>query len=494
MESVETPIVEMKNIVKVYPDGVKALDGVSLRLYRGMVHALLGENGAGKTTLMRILYGEIKPSRGEIYVDGEPVRFHTPIDAIRKGIAMIYQHPRMVPTLTIGENIDLYFDSAGIPPEERQERLKRAEEVTGFHIPLDSRVEDSPIGVLQRAEIVRSLAAGSRVMILDEPTTNLTPLEVEGLFKAIDRMKTNGVAIVYITHRLPEIERIADIVTVLRKGRVVASEVPRESLTREELARLMVGEIPQPARRTERKIGKPIVKIKSLRARKRIQLAIEELEVREGEILGVAGVEGNGQEELVYSILGVIEPEAGTVELLDKRVQGPSDFLARGGAYVPGDRTKALVSWFSIAENLAFLVYAHEGPSFMPPTMLSRLYAEIRDAFKIVAKSPWAPVATLSGGNQQKLLVGSQLYLKPRVIVAVNPTRGLDVATTRYVRNLLVEYASKGAAVILVSSDLDEILEVSDRIIVLYKGRVSGELAREEATPERLGVLMGGGG
>ncbi|MCE4622626.1 MAG: ABC transporter ATP-binding protein [Desulfurococcales archaeon] len=493
MEETTKPLIELRSIVKIYPDGVKALQRVSLKVYPGEVHALLGENGAGKTTLMRILYGEIKPTSGDILIEGRPAKFNTPLDAIREGISMIYQHPRMVPTLTIMENIDLYFDNAGIPRDERKRRLYEAQELTGFDIPYNLLVEDASLGVLQRAEIVRSIAAGSRVLILDEPTTNLTPIEVEGLFKAIRNMKKKGISVIYITHRLPEVKEIADTVTVLRKGKVVKGAMPIHSVSMEELARLMVGELPKPTAKQSYRKNKKIIEIKNLIVEGRIALRINKLELYEGEILGIAGVEGNGQDELVKAILGILKPKQGEVKLLGERVKGPRDFLLRGGAYVPGDRTKALVQWFSIAENLAFLIYAHSGPNLLTPGKLASTYEMIRRQYNVVAQSPWSQISTLSGGNQQKLLVGSQLSLNPRVLLAVNPTRGLDVATTNYVRSLLIKYASKGTGVLLVSSDLDEILEISDRILVLYKGRIAGELSREEATPERIGVLMGGG-
>lgn len=487
------PLVELEDIVKIYPDGVKALQGVSLRIYPGEVHALLGENGAGKTTLMRILYGEIKPSKGSIVVDGKKVRFHTPLDAIRTGISMIYQHPRMVPTLTIKDNIDIYLENARVPRGERSERLREAQQLTGFTIPYNHVVEDVPLGVLQRSEIVRSIAAGSRVLILDEPTTNLTPIEVMGLFNAIRNMKRRGISVIYITHRLPEVMEIADTVTVLRKGKVVKGQIPVRTVTMDELARLMVGELPKPSLKQSHKTRNKLLEINNLVVEGRITLRIEKLELYGGEILGVAGVEGNGQEELVKSILGLLEPVMGEVKLMGERIKDPRDFFQRGGAYVPGDRSKALVQWFSIADNLAFLLYAHGGPILLTPGKMTSTFEAIRGQYNIVAQSPWSRISTLSGGNQQKLLVGSQLGLNPRVLLAVNPTRGLDVATTNYVRNLLVERASKGTGIILVSSDLDEILEISDKIIVLYKGRVAGEVLRGEATPDRIGVLMGGG-
>jgi len=488
------PLLEARGVVKVYPDGVVALRGVDFVLMPGEVHALLGENGAGKTTLMRILYGEIRPTRGEVLLCGRRLELRGTRDAIRNGIAMVYQHPRMVPTLTVWDNMVLYFSSAGVPPGEARERLRWAMEVTGFEVPLDAVVEELPLGALQRAEILRALAAGARVLILDEPTTNLTPLEVEGLFKAIRNMVRHGVSVVYITHRLPEVMEIADVVTVLRRGRVVASRVDPRRLGAEELAKLMVGELPPPPPKPGgRRPGAPVLVLRGVRARGRLELYVEELVLREGEVLGVAGVEGNGQDELVGVVVGLLEPLEGSVEVLGAAPRGVRDYLRRGGGFIPGDRRKALVLCMSVAENAAFLVYAHQGPLLLTPGMLVELYERIAKEYNVVAEGPWAPVGRLSGGNQQKLLVGSQLLLEPRLLVAVNPTRGLDVATTSYVRRLIAGLAERGAGVLLVSSDLDEVLELSDRVAVLHRGRVAGVLPREEATPERIGLLMGGG-
>jgi len=338
------PAVEMRGIVKVYPDGVRALDGVDFTLMRGEVHALLGENGAGKTTLMRILYGEIRPSQGEIRVCGERVHFRGTRDAIRRGIALVYQHPRLVPTLTVWENIMLYLHQAGVPPGEAEERVRGAMRLTGFEVPLDETVEDLPLGTLQRAEIVKALAAGARILGLDEPTTNLTPLEVEGLFQAIRRMREQGISLVYITHKLREVEEIADTVTVLRKGRVVASRVDPRGMSREELARLMVGELPPPGERPEKTLGSPVLEVEGLRVTGRVRLQIDRLEVRAGEIVGVAGVEGNGQEELVEAVVGLVEPEEGVVRVLGLENPGARDFLSGGGGFVPGGRPSSSAS------------------------------------------------------------------------------------------------------------------------------------------------------
>jgi len=488
-----TPLVSMKGITKVYPDGVKALDGVDFDLYPGEVHSLLGENGAGKTTLMRILYGEIKPTSGRIIVEGREVRWRGPWDAIRAGIAMVYQHFRLVETLTVEENLRIYLSSLGLTGAEARRRVEEAMERLGLEVPLDARVGDLPMGVRQRVEILKAISGGARVLILDEPTSNLTPLEVEALFSVIDRLRGMGVSVVYITHKLWEVTRISDRITVLRRGRVVAT-LRNEGVSEEELARLMVGEIGAlKSRSAPRRPGRPALVVRNLRV---VVDGVERLKgvsltVREGEILGVAGVAGNGQEELVAAILGLVKPVEGEVLLWGKPVRGPRDYYRLGGGVIPGDRSQILAAEMSVGENAAFIYYTGSSKIPLTPGDIERLYREIKERFHLVAPGPGAPVGRLSGGNQQKVVVGSEVLRGPRLLVAVNPTQGLDVATTRFVRNLISDLASQGVAVLLISADLDEVLELSDRVVVMSGGRITGELARGEATPERVGVLMG---
>ncbi len=488
-----TPLVSMRGITKVYPDGVKALDGVDFDLYPGEVHSLLGENGAGKTTLMRILYGEIRPTSGRILVEGREVRWRGPWDAIRAGIAMVYQHFRLVETLTVEENLLIYLSSLGLGRAEARRRIGEAMERLGLEVPLDAVVGDLPMGVRQRVEILKAISGGARVLILDEPTSNLTPLEVEALFGVIERLKSMGVSVVYITHKLWEVTRISDRITVLRRGRVVAT-LRNEGVSEEELARLMVGELAEQAASGRRgRPGRPALVVRNLRV---VVGGVERvkgvsLTVREGEILGVAGVAGNGQEELVAAILGLLKPVEGEVLLWGRPVRSPRDFYRLGGGVIPGDRSQVLAAEMSVGENAAFIYYTGSNKLPLTPGEMARLYEEIRDRFQLVAPGPWAPVGRLSGGNQQKVVVGSEVLRGPRMLVAVNPTQGLDVATTRFVRRLLSDLASRGVAVLLVSADLDEVLELSDRVVVMSGGRVTGELARGEATPEKVGVLMG---
>ena len=488
-----TPLVSMRGISKVYPDGVKALENVDFDLYPGEVHSLLGENGAGKTTLMRILYGEIRPSSGKIIVEGREVKWSGPWDAIRAGIAMVYQHFRLVETLTVEENLLIYLSSLGLNRAEARSRVEDAMERLGLEVPLVARVGDLPMGVRQRVEILKAISGGAKVLILDEPTSNLTPLEVEALFSVVERLKSLGVSVVYITHKLWEVTRISDRITVLRRGRVVAT-LKNDGVSEEELARLMVGELAeQGGRGARRKPGKAALTVRNLRV---LVDGVERLKgvsltVREGEILGVAGVAGNGQEELVAAILGLLKPVEGEVLLWGKPVRSPRDFYKLGGGIIPGDRSQILAAEMSVGENAAFIFYTGSRKIALTPGEVEALYREIKDRFHLVAPGPDAPVGRLSGGNQQKVVVGSEVLRGPKLLVAVNPTQGLDIATTRFVRGLLSDLASQGVAVLLVSADLDEVLELSDRVVVMSGGRITGELARGDATPEKVGVLMG---
>jgi simple sugar transport system ATP-binding protein len=490
-------VVEMIGITKVYPDGVKALDGVDFNLRRGEVHALLGENGAGKTTLMRILYGEIKPTSGKVVVDGREVRWRGPWDAIRAGIAMVYQQFRLIDSLTVEENLLIYLSSLGLSRSEARRRVEEAVGALGLEIPLEARVEDLPMGLRQRVEIVKAVSGGARVLILDEPTSNLTPKEAEALFSTIAALKSRGVSTVYITHRLGEVVKVADRVTVLRRGRVVASiERGHPDFSEDRLAYLMVGRIPRVEPAPSRPRGGDALRVEGLVVRDErglVRVRGVSFSVRPGEIVGVAGVAGNGQDEMVEAIIGLRRPERGRVIVNGVEVRGPSDFYRAGGAYIPGDRLKALAPELAVGENAAFIYYTGSKKISLPPSEVETIYRGLVEKFALKAPGAWAPLASLSGGNQQKVLVGSEMMRGFRVLVAVNPTQGLDVATAAFVRGMIARAASQGAAVLLVSSDLDEVVELSHRILVMTSGRIAGEVPRGEATPERIGVLMGGG-
>ncbi len=493
------PLIEMRNITKVYPDGVKALDDVDFTLYPGEVHALLGENGAGKTTLMRILYGEVQPTKGEIIVNGERTTgFKGTWEAIARGIAMVYQQLRLIPTLTVEDNIRLYLDNVS-RLQGRKIDLKEAildgVQRSGFDIPLDETVENLPLGIRQRVEIVKALSGGARVLILDEPTSNLTPLEARTLFNSIKRLKKHGVSVVYITHKLWEVFEIADRITVMRQGRVVASLKTSEAVE-EELASLMIGDREVKWERRKRSVRERedvVLKVEDVWVRNNEGVAKVKgasFTVRAGEIVGIAGVAGNGQEELVEAIIGLRKPFKGSVTILGKHVKDPKTFYIEGGGFIAGDRRLALVPDMSIAENIAMIHYSHTRSLLVSWSRVRDLFEELRSDLKLTASDMFARMGNLSGGNQQKVLVGVEIAASPRLVIAVNPTQGLDIATTRQVRGILDDMASRGAAVLLVSSDIDEILELSDRILVMSNGMITGELDRMTVTPEKLGALM----
>jgi|FaiFalDrversion2_1042247.scaffolds.fasta_scaffold00855_2 ABC-type uncharacterized transport system ATPase subunit len=502
----QTPRVQMRGIHKIYPDGTAALRGVDFQLHAGEIVGLLGENGAGKTTLMKILSGLLRPTRGEIRVDGRAVQFRNPGDALRHGIGMVHQVFTLVPPFTALQNVLLGQEEVGIlrrlPEEAARDRLERLLEETGLSVPLDVPVESLPIGVQQRVEICKTLYRGTSVLILDEPTSALTPGEVDELFQFLRRLRERGTAIVLITHKLREVLEITDRVVVLRQG-AVAGELPTRGATPDRLAELMVGQpTPFRVRRMPRAPGRPVLTVRELRVRDdQGRVAVHDLsfEVREGEIFGIAGVEGNGQSELVQALTGLRPPEAGEIRFGDEEMprQDPLALYRRGLAHVPEDRTRfGLALGFDLVENS--ILGRQREPRFVGfmgrlkrPAIL-RYAQELVRRFHVVTPDLATPVRSLSGGNQQRLLVGREISKEPKLVVAMHPTRGLDVASTVYIRELLVQMRDAGRAVLLVSADLDEILELSDRLAVMYEGRVLG-LGSTEAFPrETIGLLMGG--
>jgi len=512
------PIIEMRNIHKIYPDGTVALRGVDLKLYRGEVLGLLGENGAGKTTLMKILSGFIRPTAGEIYVNGEKVKFRTPADALARGIAMVHQIFTLVLPLTALENIMLGKEVlrpeafATLRPLKLQEARKKVEELmeaTGFKIPLDTPVELLPLGVRQKIEILKALYKGANVLILDEPTTFLTLLEVNELFKFIRKFKESGGTVVFISHKIREVLEITDRIVVLRHGRVVG-ELPTKEATPEKLAVMMVGreiKLDVLLRGKGRRGDKPVLQVKDLWVESDLGYdAVKGIsfEVYPGEIFGIAGVEGNGQDELVQAITGLRRVKRGKIILNGEDVTNstPIDLYRRGVSHIPGDRERfGLVLEFTVTEN--GVISRQWEPMFTKGFRLDwgsvkRYVSWLVKRFNVVTSSLDAPAKSLSGGNRQKLLVGRELSKKPLtgekppLIVAVHPTKGLDIASTMYVRELLARARDEGKAVLLVSADLDEILQLSDRIAVIYEGQFMGVMKAEEATLEKIGLMMGG--
>ncbi|MET1128520.1 MAG: ABC transporter ATP-binding protein [Thermoproteota archaeon] len=488
----------MKGVVKVYPDGTVALRGVDFDVCRGEVHALLGENGAGKTTLMKILAGMLKPTSGEILLEGRPVSFSSSADALRSGIGMVHQHPALVQTFTAYENIVLGLSSK----RSSRARLEKLIEETGLSVPLDVPVSSLPLGVQQKVEILKMLYRDVKVLILDEPTTNLTPIETRELFRVLRRLKERGSAIIFISHKLREVLEVADRITVLRRGAKVGTVAAKQA-TPQLLARMMVGrDVEISVKRVESKPGRELLAVRDLWVRSDAGTwAVKGVSftVRAGEIFGIAGVEGNGQKELVEAIAGLRRVERGSVIIDGRDVTNrtPLEVYRAGLAHIPEDRQRyGLVIEMSVAENS--ILGLHRSPRFLATSQRIRwrkVYShaeEIIKRFEVQVPSLKAKAKTLSGGNQQRLVVGRELSKSPKVILAVNPTRGLDVAATEYIRNLISGLRAEGAAVLLVSSDLDEVLQLSDRVAVMYKGSFMGVARPEELTEEEIGLMMGG--
>jgi len=493
--------IEMLNISKIYPDGVVALRDVNLTVYEGEIHGLLGENGAGKTTLMRILYGEIKPTKGEIKLFGRKVSFHGPWDAIRHGIGMVYQHFTLVPTFTVLENLQLSFTSVEKKVSESAVR-KNAEKLMreiGFEVPLDAVVEDLPIGVQQRAEILKILLRKAKILILDEPTSVLTPIETRELFRTLKRLKEKGITIIFITHKLKEVKEITDRVTVLRKGRLVGT-VETAKVTEVDLARMMVGrEVFLKISKTPAKVGRKVLEIADLWVKDDRGLdAVKgvSLDLYEGEILGIAGVQGNGQKELVEAIAGIRPIIKGKiiVDGVDVTKKSTVERYKLGLAYVPDSRLVGLVLDMSLIENTT-LTNLHKVLTRTKRILwdrASKIAVKVVKELDVVTPSLSAPVKYLSGGNQQKVMVGREIVREPKIFIVAEPTHGLDVGATEFIRKTLVSLRDKGKAVLLVSTDLDEILQLSDRIAVMYEGKIVAIGKAEEFSIERLGLLMGG--
>jgi simple sugar transport system ATP-binding protein len=500
----ERPVLELRGITKRFP-GVVADDHIDFDLLDGEVHALLGENGAGKSTLMNIVYGLYHPDEGEIRVNGEPVRIHSPKDAIERGIGMVHQHFMLIPVMTVAENIVL-----GQEPTKGGDLLdygaarKRVADLSrqfGFAIAPDAKVEKIGVGQQQRVEILKALYREADILILDEPTAVLTPQEAKELFEILRTLTREGMSIIFISHKLNEVLEIADRITVLRRGKKVDT-VPRQGATEEGLARMMVGrEVLLRVEKAPATPGEPLLTVEDLHVLSDLDLGAVNgisFDVKRGEIVGLAGVDGNGQSELVEALSGLRKVEAGSVRLEGRDVTGASahTVLDSGLGHIPEDRQRrGLVLNFSLAENLALHDYDSEPNSrlgwLFPRRLVQRARGILRQ-FDVRGGGPQTLASALSGGNQQKVVVGREIARDPRVLLAAQPTRGLDVGAIEFVHRRLIEARDAGTAVLLVSLELDEILSLSDRIIVIYEGKVAGEYP-PDVSEETLGLAMTGG-
>ncbi len=495
---------ELRGITKRFPS-VIANENVDLTVEPGQIHALLGENGAGKTTLMNVLYGLYKQDEGEILVDGSPVVFRDPGDAIKAGIGMVHQHFMLVPVFTVTENVMLGVESTRGPLKVLDKATARARIVEisdrhNLHVDPDALIEDLPVGVRQRVEIIKTLYRRSNLLILDEPSAVLTPQETEELFEIMRSLQAGGTSIIFITHKLNEVLEISDRITVLRRGKVVGSAVPAEA-TQQSLAQMMVGRpVELEVEKGPAKPAEPVLEIAGLAVRDdRGHLAVRDLDlvVHAGEIVAVAGVQGNGQTELVEAITGLRRPAGGSIRIKGHEIRpDPRRIFEAGVAHVPEDRLEeGLVPAFTIAENLCLNTYYL--PPFADGVRLHRdaivaTATELVAQFDVRTPSVFNEVANLSGGNQQKVIVAREFSRPIKLLVAAQPTRGLDVGSIEYIHRRVVEKRDEGAAVLIVSTELDEVLALGDRIAVMYRGQIVAILDPAEATPERLGLYMGG--
>ena len=502
-QAMAEPALEALGITKRFP-GVLANDDVSFRLEKGQIHCILGENGAGKTTLMNVVYGLYQPDAGEIRVNGRPAKIHSANDAIRLGIGMVHQHFMLIPELTVTENIILGTEVRRGPFLDRRKAAGQIQALaTKFGLAIDpkARVGDLPVGARQRVEIVKALYRKVDILILDEPTAVLTPQEAEDLFKVMRALVDQGVSIVFITHKLKEVLAVADQITVLRHGQV-AGVVSPQAATEASLAALMVGRaVILQVDKGDAHPGDPVLIVRDVRVEDdRGHLSVDgvSLEVRAGEILGVAGVQGNGQTELVEALAGLRTPAGGQALIggRDITFASPRQITELGVAHIPEDREEdGLVKSYPIVDNLILNTYYQ--PPFarglvMNEAESTRYATAVVQKFDVRTPSIFAEAGTLSGGNKQKMIVAREFSRPIKLLIAAQPTRGLDVGSIEFIHQQLVAARDNGVAVLLVSAELDEIMALSDRIAVMYRGRIIDTVPAATAGREQLGLLMAG--
>lgn len=494
---------EMRGITKRFP-GVLASDHVNFDVKSGEVHALLGENGAGKSTLMKILYGLYHPDEGQVLINGKPVRISSPNDSINLGIGMIHQHFMLVQTMTVAENVALGLPSSRGLLTDLDRVSKRIIELAnlyGLKIDPSAYIWQLSVGQQQRVEIIKALYRGAALLILDEPTAVLTPQEVDELFVIMNQMVKDGHGLVFISHKLHEVVEISHRVSVLRDGRMIGTRLTSDT-TKQDLANWMVGrEVGFTPDRGQVECGGPRLQLKDVACgsdRGTPGLRGINIDVCSGEILGIAGVSGNGQRELAETITGLRKTTGGHVILEGNDITGfdPSDITDRMLSYIPEERMRdGMIKDFTVAENMILrehekMPYSRYG--FLNLREISRHADELIKKFHVKTPSRETHAKNLSGGNIQKIVLAREIFRTPRVIIAAQPTRGLDIGATEYVREQLLEQRKQGVAIMLISEDLDEILALSDRIAVIYEGQVMDIVPRAEATPAKLGLLMAG--
>jgi simple sugar transport system ATP-binding protein len=499
-----TPILQLKGITKRFP-GVLANDHINLTLNKGEILALLGENGAGKTTLMNILYGLYQPDEGEILIEGEKLVVNSPTDAIMAGIGMVHQHFMLIPVFTVTENVMLGEETLKFGDFlDRQAAAKKIIEISEtYNLAVDPNdyIRDLPVGVQQRVEIIKLLFREAEILIFDEPTAVLTPQEADELFSIMHSLAEQGKSIIFITHKLREVLDIADRIMVIRRGAMVGETTPDQA-DKNSLAAMMVGRaVDLEVDKEDKEPGERVLFIENLVVADKFQNIVVDdvsLDVHAGEIVGVAGVQGNGQTELVEALTGLHKSTEGKIILLDEDITKatPRKITELGSAHVPEDRqADGLVLPFPVAENLVLCTYYKEpfskGVVLQYNTILEQAEKLIED-FDIRTPSPLTPVSSLSGGNQQKVIIARELSRPIQFLVASQPTRGLDVGSIEYIHKRIVQKRDEGCAVLLISPELDEIMELSDRIAVMYRGKIVANIPNKGVTKEQIGLLMAG--
>jgi len=494
----------MRGISKAFP-GVQANDQIDFGLERGEIHVLLGENGAGKTTLMNILYGLYRADAGQIYLNGQEVHIPTPSDAIAHGIGMVHQHFMLIPVFTVTENVMLGVESTRygffLSREQAAQRIRDISEQYGLEVDPEAYIKDSPVGAQQRVEIIKALYRQADILILDEPTAVLTPQEAQELFQIMRSLSAQGKSIIFITHKLKEVFAVADRITVLRDGHVVGTTTP-DKATEAMLAEMMVGrEVILTVEKETPQVGEVVLEVEDLWVLDDRGLPVVNglsFQVRAGEILGVAGVQGNGQSELVEALTGLRSPARGRVRILgtDTTHASPREILEKGVGHIPEDRHKhGMVLSYPIADNLVLSTY-YQAPFahgiVIDQKAIDENGRKLIGEFDIRTPSEYALAGTLSGGNQQKLIVAREFSRPIRLLISAQPTRGLDVGSIEFIHQKLIERRDAGTAILLVSVELDEVMALSDRIAVIYEGRIVETLPSAEATREELGLLMAG--
>ena len=500
-----TVVIQMKDIVKKFGD-FTANDHINLTVHKGEVHAILGENGAGKSTLMNVLYGLYKPTSGQIFIDGQEVHLNGPRHAIELGVGMVHQHFMLIQPFTVTDNIILGVEpTRGIVVDEKTARKRVIElsERYGMKVDPDAKIQDISVGMQQRVEILKVLYRGAKTLILDEPTASLTPQEIDELMEIIRNLTADGKSVILITHKLKEIKACSDYCTIIRQGKYIDS-VKVSDVSESQLASMMVGRnVSFTVDKPDKEPGKEVLEVKDLRAKDYRGAEILkglDLHVRAGEIVGLAGVDGNGQTELVEILTGLKKAESGTITMEGKDVfnRTPKELFDAGISCIPADRQKnGLVLDFSVEDNL-ILQHYNEEPyakhNILQRNVIRRHAAELEERFDIRPRHTEAhPAGTLSGGNQQKVIIAREVTNDKELLIAFNPTRGLDVGAIEFVHRYLVEQRNKGRAVLLVSFELDEIIDLSDRIDVIFDGKIQGEIAGKDADEKELGFMMAGG-